>query len=67
MILNKLDLVTSDEAIEVKVPLNSWLLVETGLEDRIRAINKYAKIIPAVKGRVKVSELCNMRAHAACR
>merc|ERR1719242_590635 len=36
IILNKLDLITTDEAIVVK--------------DRIREINKYAKVVPAVKG-----------------
>jgi len=49
IILNKLDLVTSDQAISIK--------------DKIRNINKYAKIVPAVKGRVKMTELCNIRAH----
>lgn len=49
IILNKLDLVTPDQAIYVK--------------DRIREVNKFAKILPAVKGRVKMSELCNIRAH----
>eukprot|EP00930_Biecheleria_cincta_P069114 TRINITY_DN56896_c0_g1_i1.p1 TRINITY_DN56896_c0_g1~~TRINITY_DN56896_c0_g1_i1.p1 ORF type:complete len:506 (+),score=127.11 TRINITY_DN56896_c0_g1_i1:66-1583(+) len=49
IILNKLDLVTSEQAIYVK--------------DRIREINKFAKVLPAVKGRVKMSELCNIRAH----
>lgn len=49
IILNKLDLVTPDQAIYVK--------------DRIRDINKFAKVLPAVKGRVKMSELCNIRAH----
>lgn len=41
IILNKLDLVGAEEAIKVK--------------ERIREINKYAKIVPAVKGRVKAS------------
>merc|ERR1712084_23856 len=49
IILNKLDLITTDEAISVK--------------DRIRAINAYAKILPAVRGRVKLNELSNIRAH----
>jgi len=49
IILNKLDLIDTDQAISVK--------------DRIREINKYAKVLPAVKGRVKISELTNMRAH----
>jgi len=49
IILNKLDLITTDQAIATK--------------DRIRAVNKYAKILPAVRGRVKIAELCNIRAH----
>merc|ERR1719329_1886422 len=49
IILNKLDLITTDEAIEVK--------------DRIRDVNKFAKILPAVKSRIKLDELSNMRAH----
>jgi len=49
IILNKIDLTTAEEAITVK--------------DRIREINKYAKVLPAVKGRVKASELTNIRAH----
>jgi len=49
IILNKLDLVTTDEAIIVK--------------DRIRDINKFAKICPAIKGRVKMAELINLNAH----
>jgi len=49
VILNKLDLITTDEAIAVK--------------DRIREINKYAKVLPAVRGRVKITELMGMRAH----
>ncbi|CAK9096863.1 COBW domain-containing protein 1 (Cobalamin synthase W domain-containing protein 1) [Durusdinium trenchii] len=52
IILNKLDLVSSEEAIAIK--------------DRIRSINTFAKIIPAVKGKVKMSELCNIRAHDIC-
>merc|ERR1719222_576875 len=48
IILNKLDLITAEEAISVK--------------DRIRDINKFAKILPAVKGRIKVTELTNIRA-----
>merc|ERR1719476_49074 len=52
IILNKLDLVTPDQAIVVK--------------DRIRAINKYAKVLPAVHGRVRVHELTNIRAHDMC-
>merc|ERR1719282_1523918 len=49
LLLNKLDLVSSEKAIEVK--------------DRLREINAYAKILPAVKGRVKMEELTNIRAH----
>jgi len=49
VILNKLDLTTSDEAIKVK--------------DRIREINAFAKILPAVKSRIKLTELSNIRAH----
>jgi len=52
IILNKLDLVTTEQAIAVK--------------DAIRGINKYAKVLPAVRGRVKVSELTNLRAHDMC-
>merc|ERR1719356_2197017 len=52
IILNKLDLITSEDAIACK--------------DRIRSINKYAKILGAVKGRVRISELCNVRAHDMC-
>jgi len=49
LLLNKLDLVTAEMAMDVK--------------DRLRSINPYAKILPAVKSRVKVSELTNLRAH----
>lgn len=49
IILNKLDLITTEQAIAVK--------------DRIRSINKFAKVIPAIKGRVKMDELANIRAH----
>jgi len=49
IILNKLDLITAEQAIAVK--------------DRIREINKFAKILPAVKSRVKLAELTNMRCH----
>merc|ERR1719382_335781 len=49
LLLNKLDLVSSERAIEVK--------------DRLRQINAFAKILPAVKGRVKMEELTNIRAH----
>merc|ERR1719296_125945 len=49
IILNKLDLITPEVAIQVK--------------DRIREINKFAKVLPAIKGRVKMSELTDIRAH----
>merc|ERR1719491_2344584 len=49
IILNKLDLVTVEQAIAVK--------------DRIRDINRFAKILPAVKSRIKLDELTQMRAH----
>jgi len=49
IILNKLDLITVEQAIEVK--------------ERIRDINKFAKILPAVKSRINLSELTNMRCH----
>lgn len=49
ILLNKLDLVTTDQAIAVK--------------DRIREINAFAKVLPSVKGRVNLAELTNMRAH----
>merc|ERR1719149_244793 len=49
IILNKLDLITAEEAIAVK--------------DRIRDINKFARILPAVQSRIKLEELSNMRAH----
>eukprot|EP00747_Dinoflagellata_sp_TGD_P166305 gnl/TRDRNA2_/TRDRNA2_188910_c0_seq1.p1 gnl/TRDRNA2_/TRDRNA2_188910_c0~~gnl/TRDRNA2_/TRDRNA2_188910_c0_seq1.p1 ORF type:complete len:526 (-),score=144.33 gnl/TRDRNA2_/TRDRNA2_188910_c0_seq1:161-1738(-) len=49
IILNKLDLITPLDAVAVK--------------DRLREINSFAKILPAVKGRVKLSELSDMRAH----
>eukprot|EP00405_Crypthecodinium_cohnii_P016168 CAMPEP_0206451876 /NCGR_PEP_ID=MMETSP0324_2-20121206/19608_1 /ASSEMBLY_ACC=CAM_ASM_000836 /TAXON_ID=2866 /ORGANISM="Crypthecodinium cohnii, Strain Seligo" /LENGTH=499 /DNA_ID=CAMNT_0053921853 /DNA_START=75 /DNA_END=1574 /DNA_ORIENTATION=- len=49
IILNKLDLITTEQAIAVK--------------DRIREINKYAKVLPAIKGRVRMDELANIRAH----
>lgn len=49
IILNKLDLVTTDEAIAVK--------------DRIRDINKFAKVLPAMKSRIRLEELGNMRSH----
>merc|ERR1712151_525099 len=37
VILNKLDLITTEEAIAVK--------------DRIRSINQFAKVLPAIRGR----------------
>jgi len=49
IILNKLDLISAEQAITVK--------------DRIRDINKFAKILPAVKSRIKLVELTNMRSH----
>jgi len=49
LLLNKLDLVTAEQAIAVK--------------DRLRSINSFARILPAVRGRVKMSELTDMRAH----
>eukprot|EP00927_Polykrikos_kofoidii_P052838 TRINITY_DN4682_c1_g3_i1.p1 TRINITY_DN4682_c1_g3~~TRINITY_DN4682_c1_g3_i1.p1 ORF type:complete len:487 (+),score=94.54 TRINITY_DN4682_c1_g3_i1:82-1542(+) len=49
IVLNKLDLVSSDRAIEVK--------------DRIRSINRYAKVLPAVKGQVKMAEVTDMCCH----
>lgn len=52
ILLNKIDLVSTDEAINVK--------------NQIREINKFAKVLPAVKGRVPLSELSNMRAHDMC-
>jgi len=35
-------------------------------KDRVREINKYAKVVGAVKGRVKMEELVNIRAHDMC-
>merc|ERR1719487_1071939 len=49
VLLNKLDLVTTEEAIKVK--------------DQIREINQFAKVVPSVKGRINLDELSNMRAH----
>jgi len=49
ILLNKIDLVSTDEAIAIK--------------DKIRSINAFAKVIPTVKGRVNLTELSNMRAH----
>eukprot|EP00427_Karlodinium_veneficum_P006408 CAMPEP_0169176046 /NCGR_PEP_ID=MMETSP1015-20121227/65622_1 /TAXON_ID=342587 /ORGANISM="Karlodinium micrum, Strain CCMP2283" /LENGTH=447 /DNA_ID=CAMNT_0009250449 /DNA_START=1 /DNA_END=1345 /DNA_ORIENTATION=+ len=45
----QLDLISAEEAILVK--------------DKIRDINKFAKILPAVKSRVKLAELSDMRCH----
>merc|ERR1719204_1249693 len=52
IILNKLDLITTEQAIATK--------------DRIREINKYAKVLGAVRGRVKMEELTDIRAHDMC-
>merc|ERR1719464_368797 len=52
IILNKLDLVTPDEAIALKI--------------RIREINKFAKVLPAVRGHIRLSEILNVRAHDMC-
>lgn len=52
IILNKLDLITAEQAIAVK--------------DRIREINKFAKVLGAVRGRIQVGELVNIRAHDMC-
>mmetsp|Transcript_71068 Transcript_71068/g.230709 ORF Transcript_71068/g.230709 Transcript_71068/m.230709 type:complete len:497 (+) Transcript_71068:78-1568(+) len=52
IILNKLDLITTEEAIAVK--------------DRIREINAFAKVIPAIKSRVRMSEIFDIRAHDMC-
>jgi len=49
IILNKQDLVTIDEAIKCK--------------DMIREINQFAKILPAVQSRVKLSEMFNVHGH----
>jgi G3E family GTPase len=49
IILNKLDLISAEEAIAIK--------------DKIRDINKFAKILPAVKSRIKLAELSDMRCH----
>merc|ERR1719343_1747292 len=49
ILLNKLDLVSAEAAIVVK--------------KRLRDINAFAKILPAVKGRVKMEELTNLCAH----
>jgi len=49
ILLNKIDLVTTEEAIAVK--------------DLIRDINKFAKVVPSVKGRCNLAELSNMHSH----
>jgi G3E family GTPase len=49
ILLNKIDLVSTEEAISIK--------------NRIREINRFAKVLPSVKGRVPLTELSNMRAH----
>jgi len=49
LILNKLDLVSAEAAIATK--------------ERLRSVNAYAKIVPSVKGRIKMTELVNLRAH----
>jgi len=52
IILNKLDLVSPEQAIVVR--------------DRIRSINKFAKVLGAIKSKVRMEELCNLRAHDMC-
>mmetsp|Transcript_101974 Transcript_101974/g.293675 ORF Transcript_101974/g.293675 Transcript_101974/m.293675 type:complete len:516 (-) Transcript_101974:66-1613(-) len=52
IILNKLDLVSTEQAIVVR--------------DRIREINKFARILGAMNSRVRMEELCNIRAHDMC-
>merc|ERR1712136_688097 len=49
ILLNKIDLISAEEAIAVK--------------NRLRSINAFAKILSSVKGRVQLTELSNMRAH----
>jgi len=49
IILNKTDLIWPEETIR--------------LRDRIQDINKFVKIVPAVKSRIKRDELSNMHAH----
>ena len=49
ILLNKLDLVSPEQAVAVK--------------ERLRDINKFTRIIPSVMCRVKISELTNLRAH----
>merc|ERR1712151_499841 len=46
ILLNKIDLVTTEQAIATK--------------DRIREINRFAKVISSVKGRVNLNELSNL-------
>lgn len=49
IILNKLDLISTDEAIAVK--------------EQIRDINRFARVLPAVRSQVKMSDITNLRAH----
>eukprot|EP00931_Biecheleriopsis_adriatica_P021294 TRINITY_DN13966_c0_g1_i2.p1 TRINITY_DN13966_c0_g1~~TRINITY_DN13966_c0_g1_i2.p1 ORF type:complete len:540 (-),score=98.19 TRINITY_DN13966_c0_g1_i2:31-1587(-) len=49
IILNKLDLVDTEQAIVCR--------------DRIREINKFAKILPAVKSNVRLADITNLNAH----
>ncbi|CAE8631926.1 unnamed protein product [Polarella glacialis] len=49
ILLNKIDLVSKDTAVEVK--------------KRIRSINAFAKVLPTVQCRVNLDELTNMYAH----
>eukprot|EP00931_Biecheleriopsis_adriatica_P029317 TRINITY_DN17416_c0_g1_i1.p1 TRINITY_DN17416_c0_g1~~TRINITY_DN17416_c0_g1_i1.p1 ORF type:complete len:546 (+),score=97.25 TRINITY_DN17416_c0_g1_i1:52-1689(+) len=49
VILNKLDLVDFDEAVKV--------------QKQIVDLNQFVRILPAVKGEVKISELLDLRAH----
>lgn len=49
VLLNKLDLVTVDEAIAVK--------------NRVRAINAFARVLPCMRGRVMLSDIINVHAH----
>jgi len=50
IILNKLDLVDAEQAIACR--------------DRIRGVNKFAKILPAVCSNVRLSEITNVQAHS---
>lgn len=49
IVLNKIDLISTEDAIATK--------------DVIRDINKFARVVPAVKGQIKMSELGNIHAH----